>query len=133
MSRPSLAPFFDPGSVAVIGASADPTKIGGSVLANLVAGGFTGAIVAVNARRSTVQGRPALKSVRETPAPIDLAVIAVPAPAVLPVLAECVAAGVRGAVVITAGFRESGGEGTRREDELRRWLAGQPLRVLGPN
>ncbi|OGK97211.1 MAG: hypothetical protein A3I14_15955 [Candidatus Rokubacteria bacterium RIFCSPLOWO2_02_FULL_73_56] len=130
---PSLAAFFEPASVAVLGASDDPSKVGGSVLANLRAGGFPGTIVPVNIRRTVVQGLPAVASIRDAPGPVDVAVVAVPAPAVLAALKDCVAHGVRGAVVVTAGFREAGGEGAAREAELRAWLAGQPLRLLGPN
>ena len=133
MTRPSLAPFFAPASVAVIGASRDPSKVGGSVLANLRAGGFEGRVVPVNPRADTVQGLPAFPSLLAVDGPLDLAVIAVPAPAVLPALKECVAKGVSGAVVISAGFREGGADGKEREAELRRWLAAQPIRLVGPN
>jgi acetyltransferase len=129
----SLAPFFEPASVAVIGASRDPGKVGGSVLANLTAAGFEGRIVPVNARADTVQGLPAVPSLLDVEGPIDLAVVAVPAPQVLGVLKECASRGVGGAIVISAGFRESRGEGEAREAELRAWLRGQSLRVLGPN
>ena len=125
--------FFDPRSVAVIGASRDPSKVGGSVLANLRAAGFAGRIWPVNPRGDVVQGLPATASLLAVDGPVDLAVIAVPAPAVLPALKECVAKGVRGAVVISAGFREAGEEGRAREAELRAWLGNQPIRVLGPN
>lgn len=133
MSRPSLAPFFAPGAVAVVGASRDPSKIGGSVLANLRSAGFEGRVIPVNARADQVQGLRAFPSLLEVDGPVDLAVITVPAPAVLTVLTECVRKGVGGAVVISAGFRETGGEGGRREAELREWLRGRPIRVLGPN
>ncbi|MBI2494668.1 MAG: CoA-binding protein, partial [Candidatus Rokubacteria bacterium] len=133
MSRPALAAFFEPASVAVVGASSDPSKVGGSVLANLRAGGFPGRIVPVNAGRASVQGLPAIASVRDADAPVDLAVIAVPAAAVLSALKDCAARGVRGAVVISAGFREAGPEGRALEAELRAWLREEPLRVLGPN
>ena len=128
----ALRPFFDARAVAVIGASADPSKVGGSVLANLVAGGFTGRLVPVNAGRSTVQGLKAVPSIVDAD-PVDLAVLAVPAPAVLPALRQCVAHGVRGAVVLSGGFRESGGAGAAREAELREWLRTTSLRVIGPN
>jgi acetyltransferase len=129
----SLAAFFDPASVAVVGASRDPGKVGGSVLANLRAAGFGGRVIPVNPRASVVQGLPAAPSVRAIDGSVDLAVVAVPAPDVLAALQACAAKGVGGAVVISAGFRESGDEGGAREAELRRWLRGQRLRVLGPN
>jgi acetyltransferase len=128
-----LAAFFDPRSVAVIGASRDPSKVGGSVLANLRSAGFAGRVIPVNARADPVQGLAAARSLRDVEGPVDLAVVTVPAPAVLPVLKECAAKGVSGAIVITAGFRETDAEGRQREAELRAWLRGRPLRVLGPN
>jgi acetate---CoA ligase (ADP-forming) len=131
--RGGLTPFFDPRSVAVIGASRDPSKVGGSVVANLRAAGFEGRIVPVNPRADVVQGLPATPSLLSVDGPVDLAVIAVAAPAVLPALKECVAKGVGGAVVISAGFREAGEAGRAREAELRAWLATQSIRVLGPN
>ncbi len=128
----TLAPFLEARAVAVIGASADPSKVGGSVLANLRAGGFAGRLVPVNVSRSTVQGLAAVPSVLDAGA-VDVAVVAVPAPDVLPVLQQCAVAGVRGAVVLSAGFREAGATGRAREAELRAWLATAPLRVIGPN
>ncbi len=133
MTRPSLAPFFDPRSVAVIGASRDPSKVGGSVLANLRSAAFDGRVLPVNVRAEVVQGLAAFPSLLAVDGPVDLAVITVPAPAVLPALKECVAKGVPAAVVISAGFRENGEEGRKREGELREWLGRQPIRVLGPN
>ncbi len=133
MTRPGLGPFFDARAVAVIGASADPSKVGGSVLANLKAGGFPGRLVAVNSTRPLVQGLPAVASILDVSEPIDLAVLAVPAPAVLPTLKQCVTKGVPAAVVISAGFREAGDEGRAREAELRAWVREAPLRLIGPN
>ena len=133
MTRPGLAPFFEARAVAVIGASANLSKVGGSVLANLKAGGFPGRLVAVNTARPVVQGLPAVASILDVPEPLDLAVIAVPAAAVLSVLKQCVTKGVPAAVVISAGFREAGEEGRAREAELRAWLRDAPLRLIGPN
>ncbi len=133
MTRTSLAAFFDPRSIAVIGASRDPSKVGGSVLANLRSAGFGGRVLPINRLAGTVQGLPAYPSVLDVDGSVDLAVITVPAPAVLAALKQCVTKGVRGAVVISAGFRESTDEGREREAELREWLREQPLRVLGPN
>ncbi len=131
--RPGLDAFFSPRSVAVIGASRDPGKVGGSVLANLRSAGYAGRIVAVNPKADVVQGLPAARSILDVDGDIDLAVLAVPAAEVLPALEQCVAHGVAGAVVISAGFRESGAAGEARERALRAWLRSQPIRVLGPN
>ncbi len=133
MTPSPLAPFFAPRSVAVIGASRDPSKVGGSVLANLRSAGFDGRLIAVNPHAALVQGVEAVPSLLAVEGPVDLAVITIPAAAVLPALKECVSKGVGGAVVISAGFRESNAEGREREAELRRWLSEQPIRVLGPN
>src|SRR5690242_8102213 len=132
MPGAGLAALFNARSVAVIGASTDPSKVGGSVVANLRAAGFTGRLVPVNAARATVQGMPAVPSVLDAGA-VDIAVLAVPARCVLPALQECAAVGVRAAVVLSAGFREAGDAGRQREAELRTWLATAPLRVIGPN
>src|SRR3990172_11579618 len=120
---PSLAAFFEPASVAVLGASDDPSKVGGSVLANLRAGGFPGTIVPVNIRRTVVQGLPAVASIRDAPGPADVAVVALPAPALLAALKDRVAHRARGAVVVTAGFREAGGKGAAGGAEPRAGLA----------
>jgi acetyltransferase len=125
--------FFAPRAVAVVGASRDPAKVGGSVLANLRAAGFEGRIVPVNAHVGAVQGLAASPSIAAIDGAVDLAVLAIPAAEVLPALEGCVAKGIRGAVVITAGFRESGPDGQAREEALRAWLPSQPIRVLGPN
>jgi acetyltransferase len=108
-------------------------KVGGSVLANLVSAGFPGRIVPVNPSAATVQGLAAAPSVGAIDGSVELAVITVPAADVLPALEECAAKGVGAAVVISAGFREIGGEGQAREAELRGWIARHPLRVVGPN
>jgi acetyltransferase len=129
----ALTPFFAPRGVAVVGASRDPAKVGGSVLANLRGAGFEGRIWPVNPRTDTVQGLPATASLLAISEPVDLAVIAVPAPGVLPALKDCVAKGIRGAIVLSAGFREAGESGEAREAELRAWLREQPIRILGPN
>ncbi|HTK93878.1 MAG TPA: acetate--CoA ligase family protein [Verrucomicrobiae bacterium] len=129
----SLAPFLNPASVAVIGASRDPFKVGGSVVANLRAAGFRGRVIPVNAHARNVQGLAAVPSLLDVDGAVDLAVIAVPAAGVLPVLEQCAAKRVGGVVVISAGFRETGGEGIQREADLRAWLRGRTVRVLGPN
>jgi acetyltransferase len=119
--------------VAVIGASRDPSKVGGSVLANLRSGGFEGHVIPINSRSDMVQGLAAAPSLLSIDESVDLAVITVPASGVLSALKECAVKGVPAAVVISAGFRESGEEGRRRESELRAWLGENPIRVLGPN
>ena len=103
------------------------------MLANLRSAGFSGRVIPINAFSPVVQGLEACPSLLEVEGAVDLAVITVPAGGVLSALKDCVRKGVRGAVVISAGFRESTDEGRRRESELREWLVGQPIRLLGPN
>src|SRR5829696_2111441 len=122
-----------PASVAVIGASGRPGTVGGEVVRNLLAGGFAGPLHLVNARGGEVAGRPALRSVAEIDGDVELAVIAVPAAAVVPTARECAAKGVRALVVLTAGFAEVGGEGRARQDELLGVCRAAGMRLVGPN
>ncbi|MBN1953407.1 MAG: acetate--CoA ligase family protein [Anaerolineae bacterium] len=128
-----LEAFFRPSSIAVIGASRDPEKLGYAVLFNLKAGGFTGLLYPVNPKAGEILGFPAFASVLDIPDPVDLAVIVIPYPFVPAVLKECGQKGVPAAVVISAGFREAGREGLAREQELLQ-IAGQyNIRLIGPN
>lgn len=125
--------FFRPRTVAVVGASEKPDKVGRVVLENVLRSGFPGKVYPVNPNHQTVLGLPCYASVSELPETPDLAVIIVPAPSVREVLEECGARGVPAAVIITAGFKESGREGYRRETELRETARRHNIRVLGPN
>lgn len=125
--------IFRPKSVAVIGASRREGSIGRQVVANLIAGGFQGPVYPVNPKAEVVLSVPAYKSVREIKARIDLAVLVVPAQATLKVAEECGRKGVKGLVVITAGFREIGGVGAERERRLQAIAKKYGMRVVGPN
>lgn len=129
----SLDSILRPRSIAVIGASRRPSSIGWQILDNLVAHGFTGPVYPVNPNADSVHSIPAYPSIGDVPGPVDLAVVAVPAALALDVIRQCVKAGVRGLVVITAGFREIGGEGVQRERELLEILEGTGIRLVGPN
>ncbi len=128
-----LEAFFRPSSVAVIGASRDPDKLGYAVLANLVEGGFAGALYPVNPKADEILGLKAYPSVLDIPAAVDLAVIVIPYPFVPAVLEECGRKGIPAAVVISAGFREAGKEGLERERELIEIARRYGIRVIGPN
>jgi acetyl coenzyme A synthetase (ADP forming)-like protein len=123
--------LFDPRSIAVVGASADPAKIGARVVANIRAGGYRGAIYPINPKAETIQGLPAYPSVEAIEGPVDLAILAVPAPAVLSVVESCGRKGVGYLVILTSGFSEVG----EIEEERRVVAAAQErgMRVLGPN
>ena len=129
----SIRRLLEPGSVAVIGASRSRDKVGQVLVRNLVQGGFTGRVYAVNPSASAVSGVPAYPTVRDVPGLVDLAVIAVPADAVLDVVRDCAAKGVRGLVVVSAGFAETGPDGRRRQSELVRIARSNGMRVVGPN
>ncbi|WP_207231408.1 acetate--CoA ligase family protein [Methanofollis fontis] len=130
---PERPPFRFPEitSVAVIGASADPTKVGYSVLRNLLS--FNGAVYPVNPKRGRILGLQAYPSVLSIGSAIDCAVIAVPAPIVPAVLEECGRAGIGFAVIVSAGFRESGADGEKLEAEVLEVAHRHGIRILGPN
>ena len=107
----SLRPFFRPRSVAVIGASRDPNKIGYRLLDAVTAYGFRGDVYPVNPKATDIMGKRAYSSVLNIPEPVDLAVISVPRDSVSSVIDECAAKGIRACVIITAGFAEVGPEG----------------------
>jgi acetyl coenzyme A synthetase (ADP forming)-like protein len=122
-----------PKVVALIGASRRRGTVGGEILHNLVANNFQGIVYPVNPTASSVQSMAAYASVGDLPAKPDLAVIAVPAPTVPDVVRECGAAGVRGLVVISAGFAECGEAGTRAQQEVLEICRAYGMRIVGPN
>ncbi|MFB9368791.1 bifunctional acetate--CoA ligase family protein/GNAT family N-acetyltransferase [Kitasatospora albolonga] len=132
----SVQRLLTPRSVAVIGVSRQPQSVGRSLLRNLRGGGFAGELFAVNRNAepgTPIDGVPSHRSVLEIPGPVDLAVIAVPAPAVPQAVAECGAHGVQGLVVVTAGYAETGPEGRDRQRALVRQARAAGMRVIGPN
>lgn len=130
----NLDKIFKPQRIAVIGASDRKGTVGYALFQNLIEGGFAGPIYAVNSKRDSVQGRSAYLSVALLPQPVDLAVICTPAATVPDLIRQCGDAGVRGIVVISAGFRETGAEGLTLEAEVRRAVGRYPgMRLLGPN
>lgn len=128
-----LARTFSPRTVAVVGASRTPGRIGSAILANLVAAGYTGRLVAVNPHATAVDGVPAVAAVDAIDGPVDLAVIAVPAAQVPAVVESCIAKGVGGLVLITAGFRETGAAGAAAEAALVERVRQAGVRMIGPN
>ena len=134
MATSSLQSIFAPRSIAVIGASDEPGKVGAVTLANLVKAGFAGPIYPVNPRHATVQGLPAFVSVADLPQPVDLAVICTPASTVPELVRQCGVAGVGGLVILTAGFREVGAAGQAADQALAEQLRQFPnMRAIGPN
>lgn len=130
-----LDAFFRPASVAVIGASTDPDKLGHAVLKNLIEGGFAGVgeIYPINLTAEEILGHISYPSVLDVPGAIDLAVIVIPYPHVPEALRTCGKKGIQAVIVISAGFREAGMQGLERELELVAIAREYGLRLIGPN
>lgn len=129
----SLNPLLKPRSVAVIGASRRRDSIGGAVLHNLLDQPFQGPVYPVNPNTTHVQSVAAYPSVEAIPGDVDLAIIVVPAAHVLETAEACGRKGVKALVVISAGFKETGGEGKKREEQLRNLARDYGMRMVGPN
>ena len=128
-----LDAILKPRTVAVIGASRSPAHIGHQVTANLVAHGFTGSVYPVNPSAAAIHSIKAYPTIGAVPDTVDLAVIVVPKELVQDVAQQCADAGVRGLVVITAGFREIGEAGAQRERALVELVRAHGMRMVGPN
>ncbi|HET6567871.1 MAG TPA: bifunctional acetate--CoA ligase family protein/GNAT family N-acetyltransferase [Rhodothermales bacterium] len=128
-----LDAIFNPRTVAVIGASERAGSVGRTILWNLISNPFGGTVFPVNARRPNVLGIKAYPAVADVPEQIDLAVIVTPAPTVPGVVRECVEAGVKGAIIISAGFKEIGAEGVKLEQEILAEARRGRMRIIGPN
>ncbi len=114
-TRSALEAFFAPATVAVIGATEREGSVGRTILENLVQGGYRGRAFAVNPKHSELLGAKCYPSVATLPEPVDLAVIVTPAATVPGIVRECLDAGARSAIVISAGFKERGAEGVELE------------------
>lgn len=128
-----LDAIFSPHSVAVIGATDRQGSVGRAVLWSLLSSPFGGTVYPVSVKRTSVLGIKAYRTVQDIPEAVDLAVIATPADSVPGVIGQCVAAGVRGAIVISAGFKEHGEHGQELEGQILEQLRGSGMRVIGPN
>jgi acetyltransferase len=128
-----LDPIFRPASIAIIGASRHRGKVGWAILRNLIVNEYQGVIYPVNPHASSVHSIKAYPTVLDVPGPVDLAIVTVPADRVLMVMEQCAEKGVRGAIVITAGFREVGGKGVERERALLELCRTHGITLVGPN
>ena len=133
MNPSDIAKLFNPGSVAILGATEGANRVGGRVMRYMLEGGFAGPVYPVNPTRETVQGVAAYASVDAIPGSVDCAILALPAEAVMPSLDQCAAIGVKSAVVFSSGFAEMGAEGRRLQDELGRAARAAGIKLLGPN
>jgi acetyltransferase len=132
-AKPGLSVFFSPKSVAVIGATEKAGHVGRAILWNLISSPFGGTVYPVNPKRSAVLGIRAYPSIFAVPERADLAIIMTPAESVPQVVRECAEAGVRGAVIISAGFRETGARGLQLERETLEAARVGGIRLIGPN
>jgi len=128
-----LTPLFAPRSVTVVGASSDRHKWGGSLLHNIIDGGFAGPIYPVNGRGGTVSGLPAFRSIAELPEAPDLALVALGAAHVNAVIEQCGERGIPAALVVAAGFAEAGEAGAAAEAELVKTARASGVTLIGPN
>ena len=129
----ALGELLSPRAVAVIGASDDPTRIGGRPIAYMRKAGFEGAILPVNPKRETVQGLPCVPSVAELAQPIDYAIVAVPAPAVNDAIRAAADKGAKACLVYSSGFAEAGAEGKALQDDMAEIARRTGVRIIGPN
>ena len=133
MKSSSLYSMFNPRSVALVGASSDPSKIGYRLAANLLSQPFKGKFFFINPGGGTILGQGVLRSVDELPDGIDLLILAIPKTALLSSVRSGVRKSVKSIVALTAGFREAGEEGRASEEQLREVLRGSRTRLVGPN
>lgn len=131
--HPPLEGFFAPRSVAVIGATETLGSVGRTVLWNLIRSPFGGTVFPVNLKRSSVLGIKAYPNVAAVPERVDLVVVATPAPTVPGVIRECADAGVQGAIILSAGFKETGQEGAALEQQVLAEARRGKMRLIGPN
>jgi acetyltransferase len=129
----SLKALFNPQSIALIGATEKPESVGLTLFQNLKAGGWKGKFYPVNPKRNSVLGVKAFPNIGAIGAAIDLAVIATPAATVPGILAECAAVKVKGAIIISAGFKEAGPEGIKLEAQIMEEARKGSIRLIGPN
>jgi len=130
---PDLRPLLDPGAIAILGASDDPTRIGGRPLRYMLEAGFARPIYPVNPNRATVQGLKCYATIADVPGPVDCALVALPAEIVVEAVEACAAKGVKSTVVFSSGFAETDAEGAARQARLAEVVRRTGIRVVGPN
>lgn len=129
----ALDAIFSPKNVALIGATETPGSVGRTIMWNLISSPFGGAVFPVNPKRAAVLGVKAYPRISDIPEPVDLAVIVTPAPTVPGIIAECVQANIKGAIIISAGFKEVGPAGAELERQIMAHARQGQMRIIGPN
>ncbi len=125
--------FFEPESIAVVGASTNPIKLGSQIFNNIIESGFKKKLYAINPKADELYGHECYPSVKDVPEELDLAVIVVPAKYMKPVMNDCAEKGVKSVIIITAGFKEIGEEGANLEKEIMGIAEKAGIRIIGPN
>lgn len=133
LTDPSLTPFFAPQGVALVGASTNPMKLGFGLARNLLQSHYRGAIHFVNPAGGVLLGHSLYRTLADTPDPVDLAVLLIPADTVPSALVQCAQRGIRAVIIASGGFREVGPEGAALEAECLRLARQHGLRLIGPN
>jgi acetyltransferase len=128
-----LRSIFSPQNVAVIGATEKAGSVGRTILQNLISSPFGGTVFPVNPKRSSLLGIKAYPTIKDVPDPVELAVIVTPAPSIPSLIGECIQAGVKGAIIISAGFKEIGPEGAKLEEQILEQTQKSGIRIVGPN
>jgi acetate---CoA ligase (ADP-forming) len=133
MGSDDLRAFFHPASVAVIGASESPGKLGNEILKNLSEGGFPGSLYPINPKSEQILGLKCFTNVKEIPDKVDLAVVIIPARLVPQAIQDCGEKGIGAAIIISGGFSEAGADGERLQEELQKTAREHGVRLIGPN
>jgi len=132
-SKNNLDALFNPGSIAVVGASQDPDKLGYILLKNVIDYKFQGKLYPVNPKAGEILGHQAYSKISSIPEKVDLALLSIPSHLVLAVAEECSECGVKSIVILSSGFREAGAEGEKIQDRIRKICRSTGMRALGPN
>ena len=133
MANNDISFFFNPKSIAVIGASSTSGKVGNTVLNNIINSGYKGKVFPINPRAELICDLPSFDSILNVPEDIDVAIFVIPSKFVNNAAEECGKKGVKGLIIISAGFKEIGGEGVEREEQLIKISKKYNMRILGPN
>lgn len=133
MHSPKMHDFFSPKKIAIVGASAQPGKVGYSILENILHAGYTGHLYPVNPKANEILGLPVTKHIQELPQGLDLAIITIPSKGVLNSLQQLAQIRVKSVIIISAGFKETGGQGYHLEQQIAELAEKQGIALLGPN
>lgn len=131
--RNPLDSIFAPKNVALIGATENPGSVGRTVMWNLISNPFGGAVFPINPKRPSVLGVKAYRDIKETPEPVDLAVVCTPASSIPKIIGDCVDQGIKSAIIISAGFKETGPQGVELERQIMEHARRGGMRIIGPN